>query len=152
MVGPGGRGLPAGGLGGGAPQALPLALVAGGVGVAPLLALADTLDVAFDFYAGFRETPLALPWPAVVVSGGLITDVFDPAPYAVVYACGPAPMLKTVAARCAASGTPCFVSLERRMACGVGACLGCSVNTVHGPRRCCVDGPVFDARDVIFDD
>jgi NAD(P)H-flavin reductase len=59
-------------------------------------------------------------------------------------------MLKAVAAKCRAAAVPCFVSLEKRMACGVGACLGCTVKTVSGNRRCCADGPIFKA-DEVFD-
>jgi NAD(P)H-flavin reductase len=83
---------------------------------------------------------------------GRITGFLDPAKYAGVYACGPAAMLKAVAAACKAAGTPCFVSLERPMACGVGACLGCTVRTRGGNRRCCIDGPIFNAEELIFDD
>lgn len=69
----------------------------------------------------------------------------------VVYACGPEPMQRIVAAQAAAAGVPCQVSLERLMACGVGACLSCVVSTTHGRKRACVDGPVFDAAEVLWD-
>ena len=64
-------------------------------------------------------------------------------------------MLRAVAALCAARGVPCFVSLEERMACGVGACLGCAVALRHADGteyygHVCKDGPVFCAQDVIF--
>ena len=48
------------------------------------------------------------------------------------------------------AGVRCEVSMEKRMACGVGACLSCVVDTVDGKRRSCVDGPVFDARKVVW--
>ena len=48
------------------------------------------------------------------------------------------------------AGVRCQVSLERRMACGVGACLSCVVDTVGGKRRACVDGPVFPAEEVVW--
>jgi len=57
-------------------------------------------------------------------------------------------MLKVVAEKCAAAAVPCYVSLERRMACGVGACLGCTVSTAKGNRRCCADGPIFPAKEL----
>jgi NAD(P)H-flavin reductase len=57
-------------------------------------------------------------------------------------------MLKTVAAICKDNGVPCLVSLERRMACGVGACLGCTVSTWNGNSRCCIEGPVFNAQEI----
>ena len=45
---------------------------------------------------------------------------------------------------------PCWISMEKRMACGVGACLSCVVETVAGKKRSCVDGPVFNAKDVVW--
>ena len=69
-----------------------------------------------------------------------------------VYACGPHPMLEAVAGLAAEFDLPCQVSLEEFMACGVGGCAGCAVavDTPTGPQmqRVCVDGPVFDARQV----
>jgi dihydroorotate dehydrogenase electron transfer subunit len=69
----------------------------------------------------------------------------------VVYVCGPEAMERIVAAQAEAAGVPCQVSLERLMACGVGACLSCVVSTHHGRKRACVDGPVFDAADVLWE-
>jgi len=77
-------------------------------------------------------------------------------PSCVLYACGPEPMLAAAAAVAADSDMACQVSLERRMACGINLCQGCAVETVPGDRgdtvfrMCCQDGPVFDARSVIF--
>jgi NAD(P)H-flavin reductase len=82
---------------------------------------------------------------------GRIPDFFDPAGYGAVYACGQEPMLKAVAEKCRRAAVPCFISLERRMACGVGACLGCTVQTARGNRRCCADGPIFDAEEIYFE-
>ena len=69
-----------------------------------------------------------------------------------VFACGPTPMLKAVAKLAREFDLPCQVALEEYMACGVGGCAGCNVRvtTPDGPamKRVCVDGPVFDARDV----
>lgn len=102
---------------------------------------------------------------------GMLPAVFDSASYDLVYACGPTPMLRYVQKACAedsrnanvASGAGskdssprqtsrplCFLSLEEHMACGAGACLGCTVRTTGGNRRCCVDGPVFNAAEVIL--
>jgi dihydroorotate dehydrogenase electron transfer subunit len=71
-----------------------------------------------------------------------------------VFACGPTPMLKAVAALAARYDLPCQVSLEEFMACAVGGCAGCAVeiNTPEGPamKRVCVDGPVFDAATVAW--
>jgi NAD(P)H-flavin reductase len=125
---------------------------------------------AFDFYAGFRtrfkspEERSGFLGPALLKAGlliatedggegrrGRIPGFLDPAKYRAVYACGPEAMLKAVALRCQEAGVPCFLSLERRMACGVGACLGCAARTCSGNKRCCVDGPVFPAEEICFD-
>jgi dihydroorotate dehydrogenase electron transfer subunit len=66
-------------------------------------------------------------------------------------ACGPTPMMKAVKELAKELNVECYLSLDRRMACGVGACLGCTVKTVNGYKRCCVEGPVFKADEVIFD-
>ena len=149
-----------------------IALIGGGIGIAPLNALlGETSANRFDLYAGFRtgfksdEEKTALLGAAnqankIVIATedgtdghkGRIPDFLEPGQYAAVCACGPEPMLKAVAAKCRAAGVPCFVSLEKRMACGVGACLGCTVKTVSGNRRCCADGPIFKADEVIFDE
>jgi NAD(P)H-flavin reductase len=161
----------------------PIALVGGGIGIAPLGAFAAelcagaasggaaALSVPFDFYAGFKTgfgrsgessglPGLRLPKGKLLVATedgsagrkGLIPDFLDPADYSGVYACGPEPMLKAVALRCKKAEVPCFVSMERRMACGVGACLGCTVKTPGGSRRCCAEGPIFRAEEICFDD
>ena len=149
----------------------PIALIGGGIGIAPLNGLlCESTGHAFDFYIGLKngfendDAKRAFLGPAVHAAEkmiiatedgktghkGLIPDFLEPEKYAAVCACGPEPMLKAVAAKCNAAGVPCFVSLERRMACGVGACLGCTVKTVNGNRRCCADGPIFNANEVVF--
>jgi NAD(P)H-flavin reductase len=166
------------------PAGKAIALIGGGIGVAPLLAFAAELAETprpFDFYAGFktasldegrfRQKPGEFSPAKILVRGGafnarqtiiatedgsegskgLIPAFLDPAGYGAVYACGPEPMLKAAADICRKAAVPCFISLERRMACGVGACLGCTVQTVKGNRRCCADGPVFPAEDIHFD-
>lgn len=70
--------------------------------------------------------------------------------YDYVATCGPEPLMRIVARMAAAADVFCEVSLEKRMACGVGACLSCVVDTVDGKRRSCVDGPVFDASKVVW--
>jgi NAD(P)H-flavin reductase len=139
-----------------------IALIAGGIGIAPLAFYAGELGSReFDFYAGFKSASFGLegvkPRSLTIAcedgSGGLtgrIPDFFSPVGYSVVCACGPEAMLKAVASICADDGIPCLVSLERRMACGVGACLGCTVQAWTGNRRCCCDGPVFNAQEVQF--
>lgn len=68
----------------------------------------------------------------------------------VAFVCGPEPMARAVAAACAEAGVPTQVSLERLMACGVGACLSCVVRLTDRQARACVDGPVFDAAQVVW--
>ncbi|MDR3247545.1 MAG: dihydroorotate dehydrogenase electron transfer subunit [Treponema sp.] len=148
----------------------PVALIGGGIGIAPLIALGDELSAGetpapqtFDLYAGFRSAPFGLDkLPAktgklVIASEdgsegrkGRIPDFVDYQNYAVVFACGPTPMLKAVAEKSNAAGVPCYISMEARMACGAGACLGCTITTTTGNRRCCADGPIFPAEEVIF--
>ena len=70
--------------------------------------------------------------------------------YDKVYVCGPEPLMHIIANVCAEAGVACELSMERRMACGVGACLSCIVETVDGRKRSCVDGPVFPAEKVVW--
>jgi NAD(P)H-flavin reductase len=153
----------------------PAALLSGGVGIAPLAAfISESVlqnNIKFEVLAGFRRgedgmalfSALGIGADEALIAGeetnpppnvkkGRVTDFLDAGRYAAVFACGPVPMLKTAAALCSASGIPCFVSLEKRMACGTGACLGCTVRTSSGNKRCCADGPIFDAGEVFFDD
>ena len=69
----------------------------------------------------------------------------------VVLSCGPLPMLRALKETLAGKNIPCFVSLEERMGCGIGACLVCVCNLTNGEHaRVCKDGPVFDIRNVIL--
>jgi dihydroorotate dehydrogenase electron transfer subunit len=85
---------------------------------------------------------------------GFTTDVarelLEQESFDYVATCGPEPMQRIVAELALAAGVPCEVSLERRMACGIGACLSCAVTTRTGIQRACVDGPVFDAGEVLW--
>jgi dihydroorotate dehydrogenase electron transfer subunit len=143
-------------------------LVAGGIGIAPFRYLARALFEAgrrdLTLAAGFRSAPYGLQDFAPHVADvrfatedgsagvrGRVTALYAPSDFDVVVACGPVPMMRAVQGDCARSGTRCVLSTEARMACGVGLCLGCTVRTTGGNRRCCVDGPVFPAEEVIFD-
>lgn len=140
-----------------------VALIGGGIGIAPLYYTAKVFRDT-DVYLGFANAPyLADEFRRVSSrvriaseSGaggakGLVTGIFDPSGYAACYACGPRPMLATLDQICRRAGVPLFVSLEERMACGVGACLGCAVKTIHGYARVCRDGPVFRSSEVVWD-
>ena len=152
-----------------------VALVGGGVGMPPMFFLADTLrrarpELQLTLYYGGRTHAdlLLLPeWEALGVTlvlatddgsagyHGLITAPLREAWQAersdFVAACGPKPMLRAVQRLAQSLEIPGQLSLEARMACGVGACLGCVCATVTGQRRVCVDGPVFALDEVEFD-
>ena len=66
------------------------------------------------------------------------------------FACGPDPMLKAVAMRATGSGSKGWISMDRHMICGVGACYACIQKTVRGNSRCCIEGPVFAAEDLVW--
>jgi dihydroorotate dehydrogenase electron transfer subunit len=67
-----------------------------------------------------------------------------------VYACGPMPMLKAAWDLCQRHGAGGQFSFEARMACGFGACMGCSIQTKRGPKRVCKEGPVFDREEIVW--
>jgi NAD(P)H-flavin reductase len=139
-------------------------LVGGGVGIAPLAILQDTLEGAVSVLLGFRDRSRAQG--AALLDGarlasddgsvgyhGLVTDLLAEElrrdPHATVYACGPAGMLEGVRAICEQSATPAQLALEAGMACGYGACFGCVVpKRGGGYLRVCLDGPVIDAAEL----
>ncbi len=138
-------------------------LLGGGSGVAPMLYLARELAalgtrpaaaIGFGtaaeccFEREFRE--LCSDLRVFTQDGsrgerGLVTQALERGGYSFVYACGPLPMLRAVDEGSAAPGQ---FSLEARMGCGFGACMGCTVETKNGPRRVCRDGPVFGLGEV----
>jgi dihydroorotate dehydrogenase electron transfer subunit len=136
-------------------------LVGGGVGIAPLAILQDTLETEPAVLLGFRDGARCagrdLLRDAAVASDdgsaghhGPVTDLLlaelDRDRHAIVYACGPAAMLEATRAICATRGVPAQLALEAGMACGFGACFGCAVpRRGGGYLRVCVDGPVIDA-------
>jgi len=146
-----------------------IALVGGGVGISPLLPLTSEIKKRpFDFFAGYKTRAFGLeglknrtaggPRSLIIATEdgsegvkGRILDFFSPMGYSGVFACGPEPMLQEVADRSVACGIPCFVSTEKHMACGVGACLGCKIKTTGGSRRCCADGPIFSGEEICFE-
>jgi dihydroorotate dehydrogenase electron transfer subunit len=150
------------------PRRLRPILVGGGVGIAPLAILKDTLERAARDVAvllGFRDEAHAaggvlLGGEALLATDdgsvgrrGLVTDLLaaelDGGPPAVVYACGPPRMLEAVRALCATREIPAQLALESGMACGFGACFGCVVPTRGGGYlRVCLDGPVLDAAEL----
>jgi dihydroorotate dehydrogenase electron transfer subunit len=74
-----------------------------------------------------------------------------PAALANLYTCGPNPMMQAVSAMAKERGIPCQISVEMKMACGFGVCLGCTVKTRGSYRLACTHGPVFDADDFVWE-
>lgn len=138
-----------------------VALVGGGVGVAPLYLTAKRLkaanpDTVVDMYLGFSGEPMLVDrYEAVADSvtvnvGGFVTDDIDPTKYDVIMTCGPEIMMKVLYKKCVSVGAtaPLYVSMENRMACGIGACLVCTCKTNGGNKRACKDGPVMLGSEV----
>lgn len=143
-------------------------LVGGGTGIYSVLFLAERLRSRAKALLGFRTASLVNSLDDFRAAGcalsvitddgsfgekGYVSDLLSTeleyGGYDVIYACGPLPMLKSVAA-VARGRVKCFVSLEEKMGCGVGACMACVTRTVSGYKRVCADGPVFDAAEVEF--
>lgn len=148
-------------------------LLGGGIGIPPMLGLAEALyGRAEEVTAvmGYRDSDLFLtedfkPYARMLIatedgSIGTKGNVLDAVranhvECDAVCACGPLPMLRAVKRFAIEEDIPAYISLEERMACGVGACLGCVTRTVHKDKhsqvtnaRVCTEGPVFDAREV----
>lgn len=137
-----------------------VAMVGGGVGIAPLYLTAKKLsqkaDTSVDLFLGFSGTPVLEQEYGKVCAhldvklGGYITDDIDPESYDVILACGPMVMMKALYQKCQKYGKEdaVYVSMESRMGCGIGVCLGCSAETASGMKRVCKDGPVFHGSEV----
>lgn len=151
-------------------------LVGGGIGAAPLLFLAESLTAAGgdlsqslgliggrtgeDVLCVKEMTALNLEVRISTDNGslgkkGLITDLLTEAiaekKPEMIYACGPHPMLKAVSVIAEKHGIACQISIETMMACGMGACLACAVPNRKDDqkyRHACLDGPVFDSREI----
>ena len=132
-------------------------LAGGGIGVAPLFGLAKRLlaagktpvavlgfNTAEDVFYENEFKALGVQTVIATADGsrgtrGFVIDAL-PERFDTVCACGPMPMLKAL---CAKTDKPGQISLEARMGCGFGACMGCTIDTVNGPKRVCREGPVF---------
>lgn len=141
-----------------------IALISGGVGIAPMLYLAKNLSGEIYIYSGFRNNAYFLDQIRPYVKNisiatedgstghkGFVTELFEPSKYDLVFTCGPTPMMEVVMKMCK-DIVPVYVSMENRMACGIGACLGCTVSTIRGMERVCKEGPVFKGEEVVFND
>lgn len=152
-----------------------IAVVGGGIGVFPLLFLLSEKSGAHrTAYLGFRsssqivlETEFASQTDKLNIATddgsngykGTAVDLLkrdlERESFDILYACGPMPMLKAVAAAAETYGIPCQVSMEQRMGCGIGACLVCACKTRLGEdweySHVCKDGPVFWSNQVVFE-
>ena len=163
VLGPLGNGFP---LDTGAKKAF---LMGGGIGIPPMVQLARELDQEVQVIAGYRDEQFltkelagngALYVATEDGSAGTKGNVMDAVrehglTADIIYACGPKPMLRAVKAYAEEQGIPCWISMEERMACGIGACLACVCRSkevdghtyVHN-KRVCKDGPVFLSTEV----
>ena len=144
-------------------------LIGGGIGIPPMLELAKQLNCEKQMVLGYRDVLFLNqefePYGSVYVatedgSAGTKGNVLDAIranslKADVIYACGPTPMLRALKAYAEENGIECWLSLEEKMACGIGACLACVCKSkevdehthVHN-KRICKDGPVFLAQEV----
>ncbi|SHJ70311.1 dihydroorotate dehydrogenase electron transfer subunit [Anaerobranca californiensis DSM 14826] len=159
LVGPLGKGFTVEGTGN-----KKVAIVGGGIGIAPLLPLTGVKFKEVKYYFGFKEKAYALEniakeYPLTVTldkDGQNIVDIFakdlERESFDFVYFCGPQIMLKKLQNILLKKGIKGELSTEAKMACGVGGCLVCTCATVDGYKRVCKDGPVFSVGEVVFDD
>ncbi len=144
------------------------AVTGGGIGIAPLLELSKQLNLP-DIYLGFKdevyminEFSMYSNKTFVFTEDGstgilgyptqlLLDNIGN---YDIVYTCGPKIMMKKVKSICEEKGVECYLSMEENMGCGIGACLVCSCKTnFEGQyKKVCVDGPVFNSKEVNLDD
>ena len=148
-------------------------LIGGGIGVPPMLQLAKEMKDAgenFQIVMGYRdagtflldefkeqgESFVATEDGSVGTKGNVLDAIRENHLDAdVIYACGPTPMLRALKAYAEAQNMTCYVSMEERMACGIGACLACVCNSTEKDahsnvknKRICKEGPVFNAKEV----
>ncbi len=155
------------------PDGKKIAVVGGGIGVPPLLGIAEQYKNRVTAVTGFRSYDKIILARQFRQTGaelvictddgsagvkGVITEplkkVLEQKNISMIYACGPGPMLKAAVGLALEYDVPCEVSLEERMACGVGSCVGCAVKIKRAGKdfvlRVCKDGPVFKAEEVIL--
>ena len=165
-------------LGNGYPQVdKDILIIGGGIGIPPMLMLSQNIqsDVQKYIILGYRDSDIFLyddfknlchddnihlyvaTEDGSIGTKGFVTDVMSQYDIKadIIMACGPKPMLKNIKDYAYINDKKCYISLEERMACGIGACLACITKTVdidsHSQvynKRICKDGPVFDAREV----
>ncbi len=142
-------------------------LTGGGMGLAPLLFAANFSNNA-DIFIGGRNSQEVIFWQnefknfsknifvmtddGSYGSKGFVTDFLPDALqknfYQKILVCGPEIMMRKVFETAKDFKIPCQISMEKRMGCGLGACLSCSIDTIHGRKKVCKDGPIFNAGEV----
>lgn len=146
-------------------------LIGGGIGIPPMLELAKQLDAKKSIVLGYRDEIFLNkefePYGDVFLASedgahgtkGTVLDAIRECAITgdIIYACGPTPMLRAIQAYALENDIEAQLSLEERMACGIGACLACVCQSKEIDshsyvlnKRVCKDGPVFDAREVDF--
>lgn len=173
LLGPLGNGYPMPG------KNLTPVLIAGGIGIASLFPLAEKLSGNVHLFYGARTKNellmlnelKGLVKKELIISAddgsegrkGTVIDALnvfltsnshppqaDSTSNFLLYACGPSPMLEAVSKFAAENEIKGYISMEENMACGVGACLGCTVKTKKGYKRVCKEGPVFSAEEIVW--
>lgn len=152
------------------PSSREILLVAGGVGLAPLVSLAEDaakkgmrVNLAYGTATDQRYSKEMLPDGIRLVEftddgscgrRGLVTECVPDFLDAVdqIFACGPLPMYRALAKQQNLMGKNAQVSLETRMACGLGVCYGCTIKTRSGLKQVCHDGPVFNLDEVVWEE
>ncbi|HAE43774.1 MAG TPA: dihydroorotate dehydrogenase electron transfer subunit [Clostridiales bacterium] len=141
-----------------------IAVIGGGIGIAPLLYLAKNIESQnLNIYLGYKDDTFCVEsfevncdkLTIVTENGcagkkGYVTDFVNVGEFDTVITCGPDMMMEKIIRECVEKNIPVYASLEKRMACGIGACLGCVVSTIDGNKRVCKDGPVFSGRDLMI--
>lgn len=146
-------------------------LIGGGIGIPPMLQLARELNCEKQIVLGYRDelflydefkkegsVYVATEDGSFGTEGNVLDAIRENGLDAeIIYACGPTPMLRALKEYAAEKKMECWISMEERMACGIGACLGCVCQSKHKDnhsnvknKRICKDGPVFRAEEVEF--
>lgn len=143
-----------------------IAIVAGGIGIAPMRYLINKLgNCKIDLHVGFKNRSKTVENVEKKVDNiilstekgdfghkGYVTDLLRVEDYDAIICCGPEIMMKKVIIMCKEKNVPVYVSMENRMACGIGACLVCTCKTKSGRKRSCKDGPVFLGEELVIND